>query len=391
MQQKTVSEDNKMDNDNWDEYSLGQLLSYEQPTAYIVKSTDYDDKYKTPVLTAGKTFILGYTNEEQGVYDALPVIIFDDFTTASQFVNFKFKVKSSAMKILTANTELVLTKFIFYRMQVIKFDSSTHKRYWIQHYSKIKVGIPPISEQERIVARIDELFSQLDASVAELKTAKERLKVYRQAVLKEAFAKFHAFTSLKQASERIFDGPFGSNLKTADYVEQGVRVVRLENVKNAWFDNAKRSFVTREKYQTISSHTVYPDDLIMSTFISEDIKICQLPVDVGFAVNKADCIGIRLKSGINPRFVMFYLASREAYNALIHQVHGATRPRVNTKQIKAMQIPVAKLREQDTTVIEIEEKMSICDSIEKTVDTALQQAEALRQSILKKAFEGRLV
>lgn len=186
-------------------------------------------------------------------------------------------------------------------------------------------------------------------------------------------------------------GPFGSNLKTADYVEQGVRVVRLENVKNAWFDNAKRSFVTREKYQTISSHTVYPDDLIMSTFISEDIKICQLPVDVGFAVNKADCIGIRLKSGINPRFVMFYLASREAYNALIHQVHGATRPRVNTKQIKAMQIPVAKLREQDTTVIEIEEKMSICDSIEKTVDTALQQAEALRQSILKKAFEGRLV
>ena len=78
MQQKTVSEDNKMDNDNWDEYSLGQLLSYEQPTAYIVKSTDYDDKYKTPVLTAGKTFILGYTNEEQGVYDALPVIIFDD-------------------------------------------------------------------------------------------------------------------------------------------------------------------------------------------------------------------------------------------------------------------------------------------------------------------------
>ena len=256
---------------------------------------------------------------------------------------------------------------------------------------QIPIPAPPLSEQKRIVSRIEELFSQLDASVAELKTAKERLKVYRQAVLKEAFAKFHAFTSLKQASERIFDGPFGSNLKTADYVEQGVRVVRLENVKNAWFDNAKRSFVTREKYQTISSHTVYPDDLIMSTFISEDIKICQLPVDVGFAVNKADCIGIRLKSGINPRFVMFYLASREAYNALIHQVHGATRPRVNTKQIKAMQIPVAKLREQDTTVIEIEEKMSICDSIEKTVDTALQQAEALRQSILKKAFEGRLV
>ena len=162
---------------------MGQLLSYEQPTAYIVESADYNDSYRTPVVTAGKTFILGYTNEDKGVYSSLPVIIFDDFTTASKFVNFKFKVKSSAMKILTTNSELVLPKFIFYRMQIIKFDASTHKRYWIQHYSKIKVRIPPILEQERIVARIEELFSQLDAGVAELKTAKERLKVYRQAVL----------------------------------------------------------------------------------------------------------------------------------------------------------------------------------------------------------------
>ena len=105
----------------WKEYTLGELLQYEQPTAYIVKSTDYNDNYKTPVLTAGKTFILGYTNERQGVYDELPVIIFDDFTTASQYVNFKFKVKSSAMKILKANAGLVLPKFVFYRMQIIKF------------------------------------------------------------------------------------------------------------------------------------------------------------------------------------------------------------------------------------------------------------------------------
>ncbi len=113
----------------WKEYELGELLSYEQPTPYIVESTDYSDNYKTPVLTAGKSFILGYTNEQNGIYTALPVIIFDDFTTASQYVNFEFKVKSSAMKILTPDTELVLPKFIFYRMQIIQFDSSTHKRY----------------------------------------------------------------------------------------------------------------------------------------------------------------------------------------------------------------------------------------------------------------------
>lgn len=173
--------------DNWVEYSLGQLLSYEQPTAYIVESTNYDDKYKTPVLTAGKTFILGYTDEEQGIYDALPVIIFDDFTTASRYVNFKFKVKSSAMKILTPNTDLVLPKFIYYRMQIIQFDHSTHKRYWIQQYSKIKVAIPPILLQERIVEEIESYLSVCDNVEQTLNTILRQTEAFRQSALKKAF------------------------------------------------------------------------------------------------------------------------------------------------------------------------------------------------------------
>lgn len=98
--------------DGWKEYELGQLLNYEQPSPYIVKSTNYSDTYSTPVLTAGKSFIIGYTDEAVGIYNSLPVIIFDDFTTASQYVNFPFKVKSSAMKILSPNVNLVLPKFI---------------------------------------------------------------------------------------------------------------------------------------------------------------------------------------------------------------------------------------------------------------------------------------
>ena len=102
------------------EYTLDELLPYEQPTKYIVESTKYDDSYETPVLTAGKSFILGYTDEKEGIFekDRLPVIIFDDFTTASQFVNFPFKVKSSAMKILNVNTELVLPKYFPYSLSL---------------------------------------------------------------------------------------------------------------------------------------------------------------------------------------------------------------------------------------------------------------------------------
>lgn len=374
----------------WKDYELGELLSYEQPTPYIVNSTDYSDKYSTPVLTAGKSFILGYTNETTGIYDALPVIIFDDFTTTSQYVNFPFKVKSSAMKILTPNTALVLPKFIFYRMQTIQFDCSTHKRYWIQQYSKIKVAIPPISEQKRIVARIEELFSELDNGVETLRKTKQQLAVYRQAVLRDAFEGLNTFVSLQSISERIFDGPFGSNLKTSDYTSSGIRVVRLENLKDGWFDDSKQSFVTPEKYDAISSHTVYPTDLIMSTFIADSIKVCQMPEYVGFAVNKADCIGIRLKSNYVQRYVMYFLMTKNAYNSLVHEVHGATRPRVNTKQIKGIPIPMCDLSAQKQIVGNIESRLSVCDSIEKTVDTALQQAEAMRQSVLKQAFEGRL-
>lgn len=185
------------------EYELGQLLSYEQPTPYIVDSTKYNEKYKTPVLTAGKSFVIGYTNEETGIYGSLPVIIFDDFTTSSQYVNFKFKVKSSAMKILTANTDFVLPKYIFYRMQIINFDHSTHKRYWIQHYSKLKVQIPTLSEQERIIQKIEELFSELDKGVETLQTIKQQLAVYRQAVLKEAFEGKWTYSQRSSLSQNL--------------------------------------------------------------------------------------------------------------------------------------------------------------------------------------------
>ena len=139
-------------------------ISYIQPGPYIVDNTNYDNKYETPVLTPGKAFILGYTNEKKGIYDATDnnVIIFDDFTTATKFVDFKFKVKSSAMKILTADTDLVLIRFAYYLMQSIEIDHDNHQRYWISVFSKQEVALPPLAEQKRIVEMIDYLYSLLD-------------------------------------------------------------------------------------------------------------------------------------------------------------------------------------------------------------------------------------
>ena len=146
----------------WVVTNLESLLSYEQPTNYIVESTDYSNNFSTPVLTAGKSFILGYTNETTGIYRRIPTIIFDDFTTESKYVDFEFKVKSSAVKILTANTNLVLIRFAYYLMQSIDIDHDNHQRYWLSVFSKQEVALPPLAEQQRIVEQIDYLYSLLD-------------------------------------------------------------------------------------------------------------------------------------------------------------------------------------------------------------------------------------
>ena len=146
----------------WSACLLEDIIEYEQPTDYIVSSTNYDDSYLTPVLTAGKSFLIGYTDEEEGIYSKLPCIIFDDFTTASKLVTFPFKVKSSAMKILQVNQNISI-KYVAAFMSITQLIGDTHKRYWISEYSKLSILIPPKEEQERIVVAIDNLFNTLDA------------------------------------------------------------------------------------------------------------------------------------------------------------------------------------------------------------------------------------
>ncbi len=151
----------------WTICKLEDILDYEQPQAYIVENTNYSDDYLTPVLTAGKSFIIGYTNENFGICNKLPVIIFDDFTTDSKLVNFPFKVKSSAMKILRVKGEIDI-QYIALFMSVTRLIGDTHKRYWISEYSKIEIPLPPLREQQRIVTKVSEIFKNLDGITAEL-------------------------------------------------------------------------------------------------------------------------------------------------------------------------------------------------------------------------------
>lgn len=168
---------------------LEELVDYIQPAKYIVKNTNYDIKYDVPVLTAGQTFILGYTNEKDGIYYASadnPVIIFDDFTTSNHWVDFNFKVKSSAMKILISKTDN-LFKYIYYCISNIDYDPKEHSRQWIQVYSKFPIPLPPLKVQEEIVKILDkfgELEAELEAELkAELKARQSQYEFWREKLL----------------------------------------------------------------------------------------------------------------------------------------------------------------------------------------------------------------
>lgn len=174
-------------NEAWTNRKLGNYFDYEQPTPYIVTNTNYSDEYNTPVLTAGQSFILGYTDEDTGVKCATykePVIIFDDFTTSTHLVTFPFKVKSSAMKILTLTQKNDSMYFGYTSLQNIKYKPLNHERQWISIFSKIKIGIPISKIEER---KIGNLFERIDRLDNYFQQKIERLNSIKQSLLQRMF------------------------------------------------------------------------------------------------------------------------------------------------------------------------------------------------------------
>ncbi|MBC2216263.1 restriction endonuclease subunit S [Listeria welshimeri] len=172
--------------DAWEEINLGDIIDYEQPTKYIVKSISYGDNFGIPVLTAGKSFKLGYTNEVYGIKNAslnLPVIIFDDFTTSSQYVDFSFKVKSSAIKILSLKKETADFYFVYNNLKNIKYLPQSHERHWISKFVKFKVYQPSYEEQ----TKIGNFLKQLDKTITIHQSKLQKLQNIKKAYLNEMF------------------------------------------------------------------------------------------------------------------------------------------------------------------------------------------------------------
>ena len=167
--------------DKWEYVALEHLLEYEQPTKYLVQSTDYIES-GTPVLTAGKTFVLGYTAENKGIYTNLPVIIFDDFTTDSKYVTMPFKAKSSAMKMLQLKDRRYNLHLVYELMLLIQFPLYDHQRYWISEYSKLQVYIPSNFKEQQAIATI---LSDMDKEIADLEAQRDKYRLLKSGMMQK--------------------------------------------------------------------------------------------------------------------------------------------------------------------------------------------------------------
>ncbi len=389
-------------------YELGELLPYEQPTDYIVESTDYDDSYKTPVLTAGKSFIIGYTNETKGIYTKLPVIIFDDFTTSSQYVDFPFKVKSSAMKILSANSEIANLKYLFYKMQTIQFDSANHKRYWISEYSKIKLDLPTLAEQERIVKRIETMFAKLDQAQEKAQAVLDSFETRKAAILHKAFTgeltanwrkkngvldNSWETKALKDTTLKIIDGDRGKNYPSkSDFSEIGHCVfLNTKNVTKNGFSFEKVDFITKEKDESLHNGKLQRGDVIFTTrgtignsaIYSDDIPYEHLRINSGMVIFRE---GIEL----NKHFLLLLFKSKNVQTQINKLQTGSAQPQLPIKVMKNLQIPIPSIPEQNEIVkilVSILEKES---RAKEAAQTVLDQIALLKKSILARAFRGKI-
>ncbi len=342
---------------------LGDCLEYEQPTKYQVSSKDYLDN-GTPVLTAGQTFILGYTDETNGVYCASkenPVIIFDDFTTSFHWVDFDFKVKSSAMKILTPCSKKANFRFIYYAMKCIKYETLEHSRQWISTYSQFPIPLPPMEIQARIVEVLDKMTTLTAELEAELEARKQQYEYYRNNLFK------------------FEDGE-------CEWKKIGEICVRISSGRN----------------KSKSQHGMYP--VYGSTGI---IGMCSIPVyskklilvarvgaNAGF-VHIADgdydvsdnTIIIDLSNEVNQKYV-FYLLRNAKLNKL---AKGGGQPLITATQIKDFLIPIPSMEEQSRIVSILDRFEALTTDLQKglpaEINARRQQYEHYRNRLLD--FERR--
>lgn len=355
------------------------------------KQKDYLAQGQLPIIDQGQQLIGGYSdNLDMQLSCNLPVIVFGDHTRAVKYVDFTFGAGADGIKVLEP-AEDIYPKFLYYATQylVLRLEDRGYARHY-QYIEKKEIDIPSVLEQKRIVARIEELFSELDNGVETLRKTKQQLVVYRQAVLKQAFDTKNTDTvEISQIVDDIRIGPFGTMLHKSDYISAGVPVINPQHIKNNSIIPGSNVTISDEKAEELSPYKLRYNDIVMGRRGEMGRCAAVTEKEDGWICGTGS-IMFRLKDDFDAVFYAQILSSPDVVHYLEENATGTTMKNLNEEIVKHIPVPRITRQQQKAISQRIDAALSVCDSIEKTVDTALQQAEAMRQSILKQAFEGKI-
>ena len=383
------------------------------PPEKKVKQKEYISQGCLPIVDQGKSLVGGYSNDtSKEISCKLPVIVFGDHTRAVKLIDFPFGPGADGIKVLEPK-QGVLPKYLYYATQylVLRLEDKGYARHY-QHIEKKEIEIPEFDEQKRIVAKIEELISQLEDGVETLNKTKEQLKVYRQAILKEAFE--GKFTKLKHEKINIdIEECSKEETNKLPKLPQEWKYVHLNKLGDLGrgkskhrprndarlFEDGKYPFLqtsevkNADKYITeyskmygefgLAQSKLWPKGTLCITIAANIAETAFLGIDACFPDS---VVGFTPNENTNPFYIKYFIESQKL--RLWAFAPATAQKNINLDTLENLVVPYCGRVEQDEVVKEIESRMSVCDGIERTIDLSLQQAEALRQSILKKAFEG---
>jgi type I restriction enzyme S subunit len=364
-------------NSTWRRVKISDLLDYERPDNYIVESDHYVTDGKTPVLTANKSFILGYTNEESGIYKDVPAIIFDDFTTDSKYVDFPFKIKSSAIKILK-NKEGADLRFVYEKMKSINFPTGSHKRFYISQYQNMEVLMPPIDEQKmiaEILATVDEEIQKTDGLI----TATEELK--------------------NGLMQRFFGGKNDNKTELGNFVkinpkldkklndDEIVGFISMSDVSN----DAKVLNIQDRKFKEVKKGFTYfrPKDILFAkiTPCMENGKGGIAPDNFSVFFGSTEFFVLRVERGVLPEYIYYFVNQINFRKMAERNMRGsAGQKRVPKEFLENYKITIPSIEEQRRNVkilFDIDSKIGINKKIK-------EKLTLLKKGLMQDLLSGKV-
>lgn len=364
---------------------LGEILDYEQPGKYIVKSTGYNNSFKTPVLTAGKSFFLGYTNEDFGIFKAKnnPVIIFDDFTTSFHWVDFNFKIKSSAMKILKLKKDVDYDfRYIYYAMKCLGYQPQDHARHWISKYSTFEIPLPPLPIQKEIVKILDQ-FTELEENLTkELEERKKEYEYYREELL--SFEEEDVeWRGLEKLSKNISSG--GTPLTTnREYYNGEIPWLRTQEVDWKLINDTEIK-ISKDAVRYSSAKWIPENCIIIAMYGATAGKACINKIPL--TTNQA-CCNIEINQNLAHYKYIYYWAFNNYLK--IKNLGVGTQSNLNAGMIKKLRIPLPhpndpkKSLEIQQQIVEKLEKFDelVNEVLPKEIELRRKQYEFYREKLL---------